>query len=414
MNKRILAAVMVLVILVMIPFSATMVSADEKSDAYKNKIAALQEKEAEYQAELEDTNNKIKDKKKYSESLVGQIDVLNQQITEAQNEISKLNSSIAEKQESIDEANKKIENQMDALKKRVRTIFMAGETSDLEIILGAKDFSDFLDKRELVKNLSAYDEKLINEIQAELDKVAGEKQALEVERKEREDSKAIIDEKQGKLQNLLDENEEVLASLYDDKENAEALIAHAQQQESEIQDKLDAYYASLRAAAANNNNSTSGNNNSGNSNSNIAVVVPATGGYTWPVPGYMGVISSFGEDRGYSHSGVDITGGGIMGATTVAANSGTVIASNNSCSHNWGKSGSCGCGGGYGNYVLIDHGNGKTTMYAHLSSATVYTGASVSKGQTIGYVGSTGWSTGAHLHYETRMNGAVYNPMSEY
>lgn len=401
MNKRILSVILTLLILIFIPISAPMVSADNTVDSYKKKIQDLQDKEAKYQAELEKTQDKIKDKKKYSKTLVGQIEVLNAQISESQDEISKLSSSIAEKQEKIDEANAKIETQMEALKKRIRTIYMAGETSDLEIILGAKDFSDFLDKRELVQTLSEYDQRLISEIQVELDKVSSEKDALVTEREALQSSKSILDEKQGKLQSLLDENEAILASLYDDENNAEAMIANANKQEAEIQSKLDAYYASQ-------NSST----NTGGGSGTAVNVSPS--GFAWPVPGYYYVISTFGEDRGYSHSGVDITGGGIMGATTVAAYGGTVIASNNSCSHNWGKNGSCGCGGGYGNYVLIDHGNGKTTMYAHLSSTTVYTGAQVSKGQTIGYIGSTGWSTGAHLHYECRMNGAVYNPMSEY
>ena len=173
-------------------------------------------------------------------------------------------------------------------------------------------------------------------------------------------------------------------------------------QEREIQGKIDAYLASQNTS----------NNGGGNNTPQNITVSPS--GFAWPVPGFYYVISPFNENRGYSHKGIDITGGGIMGATCVAANGGTVIGSNNSCSHNWGKSGSCGCGGGYGNYVLISHPGGKTTMYGHLSSVTVSTGQSVKKGQTIGYVGSTGWSTGAHLHYETRLNAIPYNPMSEH
>ena len=103
-----------------------------------------------------------------------------------------------------------------------------------------------------------------------------------------------------------------------------------------------------------------------------------------------------------------------MGATVVAADSGTVIVSENNCPHNWGKNGSCGCGGGFGNYVMIDHGNGKTTIYGHLTNSIVSTGQTVSKGQVVGYVGSTGYSTGPHLHFECGLYGVKYNPMNEF
>lgn len=401
MKKRILSVALAGLIMALTPFATVpMVSADTTADSYKKKIEQLQEQEAKYQAELEKTQNKIEKKKAYSENLVGQIDVLNKQISASQAEITKLSSSIYEKQQEINEAQAKIDKQMDALKKRIRTIYMAGDTSDLEIILGAKDFSDFLDKRQLVSTLAEYDEELINGIQSELDLIAEEKATLEVEREDLQASKAILDNKQSKLQSLLDENEELLASLYDDEDEAAARVAHMQAQENEVQSKLDAYYASLQSQA--------------NTNTENNYITPSSSGFAWPVPGFYYVISSYGENRGYSHKGIDITGGGIMGATCVSAYSGTVVASNNSCVHNWGKSGSCGCGGGYGNYVLIDHGNGKSTMYGHLSSATVSAGQSVGKGQTIGYIGSTGWSTGAHLHYECRYNGSTYNPMSEY
>ena len=103
-----------------------------------------------------------------------------------------------------------------------------------------------------------------------------------------------------------------------------------------------------------------------------------------------------------------------MWSNVLASASGTVVIASNTCSHNYGKYYSCGCGGGYGNYVWIDHGNGKATVYAHLSDLTVSEGDYVSAGQLIGYVGSTGHSTGPHLHYETRYYGERYNPMTEF
>ena len=401
MTKKILSAILVL-IMACTPLFAVVTSADTTTDAYKKKISELQAKEKEYQAALDKTASDIKDKKAYSDTLVSQIEVLSKQISTYHSQISELSTSIAEKQAVINTAKKKISKQMDYLKGRVRAIYMAGETSDLDIILGAKDFSDFIDKCDMVERLSQSDKEVISTVQTQLNKVQDEKKLLVSDRADLEDAQGELQGKQDKLTALLEKNEKILSSLYGDQSDAKSKLRNLELQEKEIQGKIDAYLASQNAS----------NNGGGNNTPQNITVSPS--GFAWPVPGFYYVISPFNENRGYSHKGIDITGGGIMGATCVAANGGTVIGSNNSCSHNWGKSGSCGCGGGYGNYVLISHPGGKTTMYGHLSSVTVSTGQSVRKGQTIGYVGSTGWSTGAHLHYETRLNGIPYNPMSEH
>lgn len=401
MTKKILSAILVL-IMACTPLFAVVTSADTTTDAYKKKISDLQAKEKEYQAALDKTASDIKNKKAYSDTLVSQIEVLSKQISTYHSQISELSTSIAEKQAVINTAKKKISKQMDYLKGRVRAIYMAGETSDLDIILGAKDFSDFIDKCDMVERLSQSDKEVIGTVQTQLNKVQDEKKLLVSDRADLEEAQGELQGKQDKLTALLEKNEKILSSLYGDQSDAKSKLRNLELQEKEIQGKIDAYLASQNTS----------NNGGGNNTPQNITVSPS--GFAWPVPGYYYVISPFNENRGYSHKGIDITGGGIMGATCVAANGGTVIGSNNSCSHNWGKSGSCGCGGGYGNYVLISHPGGKTTMYGHLSSVTVSTGQSVRKGQTIGYVGSTGWSTGAHLHYETRLNGIPYNPMSEH
>ncbi|MCR5652770.1 MAG: peptidoglycan DD-metalloendopeptidase family protein [Ruminococcus sp.] len=411
--KKKLLALFITVILACSPFVMPVANADTESD-YKQKLSNLADKEQEYQAQLDEAKSDIKDKEAYSKTLMNQVETLNDEIDAYNNEIASLNESISEKQAAVDKANKDIEGQMNTLKKRLRTIYMAGETSDLEIILGAKDFSDFLDKVELVKTLSDYDKELIGKIQKRLDRVSGEKEALETEKDELEDAEAQLQTKEDKLNDLLAENEGVLSELYQAKSDAESLLAEAQAQENEIQGQLNAYYESLKKQEEESNNNGGNSGGSSGGGGNVPAVNPSGSGYTWPTPGYYMdcVLSPFGEDRGYSHMGIDI--GAPMGATVVAAESGTVIASNNSCTHNFGKSGSCGCGGGFGNYVMIDHGGGRSTTYGHLTCANVSSGQSVSKGQVIGSVGSTGWSTGAHLHFETRLSGAAYDPMSEY
>ncbi|MDE5649084.1 MAG: M23 family metallopeptidase, partial [Oscillospiraceae bacterium] len=108
----------------------------------------------------------------------------------------------------------------------------------------------------------------------------------------------------------------------------------------------------------------------------------------------------------------DIAGGGIHGASIVSADSGVVTLVKTGCTHDYGKDSSCGCNGGYGNYVMVDHGNGISTLYAHCASVYVSVGQSVSAGETIASVGSTGWSTGNHCHFEVRVNGSTVDPTS--
>ena len=148
--KKKLLALLLIAILACSPFVIPVASADTEDD-YKQQLSNLADKEAEYQEQLDAAKSDIKDKEAYSKTLVNQVDTLNEEIETYNSEISTLNDSIAEKQAANDKANRDIEGQMNTLKKRLRTIYMAGETSDLEIILGAKDFSDFLDKVQLVK-----------------------------------------------------------------------------------------------------------------------------------------------------------------------------------------------------------------------------------------------------------------------
>ena len=130
--------------------------------------------------------------------------------------------------------------------------------------------------------------------------------------------------------------------------------------------------------------------------------------FGWPCPGYYYISSGFGSRWGTTHKGIDIAQN--KGADVVASRSGTVIRAVNTCTHNYGKSSNC-CGNGYGNHVIIMHDDGTySTLYGHMSSITVSVGAYVNKGDVIGYVGSTGWSTGPHLHFEVRKNGTAVDP----
>lgn len=417
--KRILCA-MLSVCIISMPFALSVSSAGAESiDSLQQELKELEQKNQEYQDILDKTQEDINEKEEYSKALVSKVEVLDDKIALTRESINDLNDSIDEKEKDIEQANSEIEDQLDALCERLRIIYMAGNASDIEIIFGAKDFSDFIDKVSLIKTLSNYDKTLIDEINVKLSEISEQKVLLEEDKADLEVQKASLEEDQAELNALIEENDEILRNLYSTNKEAEDALSNGEFESEEIENQIKEYYASLQQSSQNqtSNTGSTGGSSSGSSggSSTPSIDVPTTSGYVWPVPGFYYLSSEWIEDRyTYNHGGIDIAGGGIMGATVVAADGGTVIASYNGCPHNWGKNASCGCGGGYGNYVMIDHGNGKMTVYAHMTNTVVSTGQSVSKGQTIGYVGSTGYSTGPHLHFECRYNGVKYNPMDEY
>lgn len=431
--KRILCA-MLCVCMISIPMAiTTTVSAEDSISDLEQQLQQLEQENQKYQKILDDTKSDIAEKEEYKSALVSKVQVLDEKIAVTREKISSLNDDIKEKQDAYDKGLSEVEDQFDALANRLRILYMSGNATDLEIIFGAKDFSDLIDKMELVKSLANSDKELINEIQTKLDELSTKKKSLEADKKDLETQQASLKSDQDEFNKLISDNDEILKNLYASNSKAQNSLESAALQSDEIEAKISQYYAAQKAAAeraaqasqsssssgsssSSSSSSSSGSSSSGSSSSgSSSVIVPSGSGFAWPTPGFVSLSSEWFEDREvYNHGGIDIAGAGIMGTPVVAAADGTVVATNSSCTHNWGKSYSCGCGGGYGNYVMISHAGGKMTVYGHLTSLTVSSGQSVSRGQVIGYVGSTGNSTGPHLHYECRLNGVRYNPMSEY
>ena len=391
-------------------------------DALENRRQELQAESDRYQQILEKTKENIADQEEYVNALVSKVQVLDDKIELSHRSINELNGKIQDKQADIDNANKSIENQMNTLRTRLRNIYMAGNATDLEIIFGAKSFSDFLDKMELVEALSEYDNNLINSIQGDLENISKEKAQLEKDMDSLEVEEANLQSDQAELNKILEENKELLAGLYKASDKATNELESGALESEEIEKAIADYYAEKarleaeRAEQEKQNSVANGGSSNGSGSSSIHDELEISpSGFVWPCPGFYYLTSEWNEDRGsYNHGAIDIADAGIMGADVVAAKDGIVIDSYNGCYHNWGKDGSCGCGGGYGNYAMIAHDNGKMTVYGHLSTTMVYTGQKVYQGQVIGFVGSTGHSTGPHLHFETRLNGIKYNPMTEY
>ena len=431
--KRILCA-MLCVCMISIPMAIpTTVSAEDSISDLEQQLQQLEQENEKYQKILDDTKSDIAEKEEYKSALVSKVQVLDEKIAVTREKISSLNDDIKEKQDAYDKGLSEVEDQFDALANRLRILYMSGNATDLEIIFGAKDFSDLIDKMELVKSLANSDKELISEIQTKLDELSTKKESLEADKKDLETQQASLKSDQDEFNKLISDNDEILKNLYASNSKARNSLESAALQSDEIEAKISQYYAAQKAAAehaaqasqsssssgsssSSSSSSSSGSSSSGSSSSgSSSVIVPSGSGFAWPTPGFVSLSSEWFEDREvYNHGGIDIAGAGIMGTPVVAAADGTVVATNSSCTHNWGKSYSCGCGGGYGNYVMISHAGGKMTVYGHLTSLTVSSGQSVSRGQVIGYVGSTGNSTGPHLHYECRLNGVRYNPMSEY
>lgn len=377
-------------------FTAANVSAATKSEL-QNSISALESQSKKLESEIKSLQGEINAQQKIKSALEKKISVVQQQINLCNSQISKINSKIAANKKQIDEKNNEIEADKLAFKKRLRAIYMSGSDNDVQILLGAEDFSDFLQLSQLTAVVSARDKLLLEKL---VEAIKG-LQAMQVENekllKDQVEIRAIVSEKQRELQAENSEIQSVINEIDSTQSSLEAKNANIEKQIKQYERTL----ASMSSAGG-------------------TSFVYDGGDFLWPVPGHFGISAGFKSNdavhRG-RHNGVDIAGGGISGKPIIAISDGVVVKANNSCSHNYKKSGSCGCGGGYGNYVTINHGtkDGKTYVvtYGHMSRTAVSSGT-VKKGQTIGYVGSTGWSTGFHLHFGIAVNGAWVNPMNFY
>ena len=385
--------------------------------------AELESKQAEYQAKLNKSNSAVAEKQEEVDALVGQVESVTAEIQVCYQKISIYDQNIAEKQKAIDEANSEIDNSMNTLRQRIKTIYISGDVSALEIVMGAKDFTDFLDKLQLVQYVSDHDAELINGIRKKLNTISEEKKALEADKASLEEEHTTLTNKQDELTKLLDENKETLASLQSEANDAQMQLSISEEELSKLKPELQALVrqaqqqeaAAQQAAAAPSSSSDDDSDNGGGSSGGGGYSAPshidAGDGWTWPIPGCYTITGGFGEGRSYeSHGGTDIAAS--IGTPIYAANSGTVIDTSNDCSHSSAGVGACNHGGGYGNHVWIQHDNGYQTIYGHMINTAVSTGEYVSKGQLIGYSGSTGWSTGPHLHFELRINGVRSNPMA--
>lgn len=410
----ILAAVMILsLVLSILPVKASAKSSSE----IQEQIDALEEEQAEIQAQMELLQGQIAQNQSDTADIVAEKSYIDQQISLLYTKISNINEQIdaynvliADKQEELDAAEKKLAELSEKNKERVRAMEEDGSLSYWSVLFKANSFADLLDRLNMIEEIAASDRRRIQEMSDAAEKVAGAKQVLSDEKAGLEVTKAELDAAQVTLEAKRDESDVLLSQLvaeaerldndfFDYEQKTEELLAElgAAQQEYE-----DAKYQEWLATSQTTTEPTYSNDDSGddeNDDDSDYSAPPSSSGWIIPCD-YVYLSSAFGwrepptEGASSFHSGVDLAG--PEGTPIYATRSGYVYRT------------------GYteynGYYVGIDHGDGFSSAYLHLTHYIVDVGDYVSQGQVIGYMGSTGVSTGAHLHLTIYYNGSAVNP----
>lgn len=319
-----------------------------------------------------------------------------QQIQLNNQEIELYDEMIAEKAAELEEAQRLENEQLERYRTRVRAMEENGGYNILAIISKSGSFSDMLTAMDDVGEIMESDRQLEEAYIAARENTESVKADYESTRSELEELKAQLKAEQEELEKDIEEAIQIILDLENDLENRQAeydAIMAAEDAANATIDKLVAELEAERAAAAAAAAAAAGSGGGGGS-------ANASGSFLWPVASYVYVSSRFGlrvhpiTGEKKSHTGIDIASN--QGTAVYASDGGTVTLA--------------GWNGGYGNCIMIDHGNGYVTLYGHLSSISVSQGQTVSQGTTIGAVGSTGNSTGPHLHFEVLKNGTRIDP----
>ena len=383
-SKRIIAFAVVFIMSIVSfgQFANTGISyADSKSEL-ENKLAQIEKKQKELKNNISNVQNDKKKESEYQQQLEEKMSLSKQRIEVLEKQISGLNKDIKANNKKIADMEKKIDESFSTFKRRLRAMYMTGDDAMISVLFGCSDFYDMIAMTESIKRVAKHDNDLIEDLIAQKDKLNKTKKELEKDKKELESKKSSV---VSQRQEIADDYSKTtyaiqeLAKLEDyDKKNYDSIIAEQKKVEKEIQRIIEEALRSATKAAY------------------------VGGELTWPVPNFYSISSGYGWRTLYGrqnlHKGTDIAGPGINGANIVAANDGEVTLSR------WSNS--------YGYYIIIYHGGDLSTVYAHCSSLLVGKGEMVKKGQVIAKVGSTGDSTGPHLHFEVRKGTETQNPMN--
>ena len=359
------------------------------SKELKSKLSDLEDQKASVKAELDSLAGQVNEVEKTRAALQKEIKLTKEEITTVTAYIDRLQDQIDVKTTELDAAIKALDSKKERFSETVRTTYEQGETSYLEVLLNASNFSDLLSRLEIVSAIMDDNKKIVAEYTA----------AKEDIQQKRDDLQATQDEQVQYQENLKYKAEELKSSEEQQKAEYERITSEMDTVSNQIAEQSRKEAAAAAAAAA---KKKGGSSSSSTTTTTSSGATRYSGTFTWPLPGYTNNSSAYGwrvhpifGTRKF-HKGEDIPA--PTGTPIVAAASGTVT--------------TAGWVSGYGNYTVINHGGGVMTAYGHQSAIHVSVGQTVTAGQTIGLVGSTGNSTGPHLHFEVYVNGSTQNPMS--
>ena len=394
--KRLLSVLLCFIMTFIVLDSTEWISSADSASSLRDEIAGLQAESQKIEAEIKRLKNEKQSQSVILSAIQKKIANIQAQVLRCNKEINSINAKIDANKKEIDSKNAEIEANKLAFKKRLRAIYMSNTGSSIQVLMGADDFADFLQLSQLTSSVSARDKRMIEDLVA----VIKELDAKNAENKKLLDEQVAVRATVVAAQKELEAEENAAQALYD------SIAADQKQAEKDN--------ASVEAVIKEKTNYLNKLLYGGASTSFINSKV----GFVWPVPSCQNITSYYGPRWGTIHRGIDISGGGIFGKPIVAITDGTVYEVYNGCPHK-DKGSRCRCGSGWGNHVAIDHGyvQGERikAMYAHMNTTAVSNGQHVKQGQVIGYVGTTGDSTGYHLHFGIMRNNEGYvNPMNYY
>ena len=371
--------------------------------ADKTELNEAQDRKTELEEELEKTEDTLKNLETLKGNTAAYVRELDESLSAVSNELEALNGSIAEKEGQIETTKGELEQakesekkQYESMKLRIKYMYERGDTSYVELFMESDSLSELLNKAEYISKISEYDRQMLDQYAATKDEIAADEARLETEHAELLDLKEQTEIKQASVEQLLSAKQAELRSY-------ESQIAEAENQLSEYEKDLEAQEAAIRQIEEEIKRQEEEARRKAEA-AGKSYVTKDIGDihFIWPCPASSRITSGFGgrssptEGASSNHQGIDI--GAPTGSDILAAAEGDVVVSTYSSSA--------------GNYVMINHGGGVYTVYMHASKLLVSAGEHVSQGQVIAKVGSTGYSTGPHLHFGVRLNGTYVDPRS--